>query len=73
MYIFQKKHDMDIKHNHLFDKNKKRIFTILIGQCTPSLLSIVKSSNDWRKKNDEKDPLWLMSVLKSLSVGIDGN
>ena len=55
MYIFQKKHDLYVGREHLFEKNIKRIYIILLGQCTPSLLTNFKSSDDWIKKNDEKD------------------
>ena len=71
VYVFQKKMDLYLKREHQFNQNKKRIFTILLGQCTPSLLTSVKSSENWTTKNEEKDPIWLMNRLKKLTVGID--
>ncbi len=71
VYVFQKKMDLYLKREHHFYQNKKRIFTILLGQCTPSLLTSVKSSENWTTKNEEKDPFWLMNQLKKLTVGID--
>lgn len=70
-YKFQKLMDLYIKREQVFEMNKKKIFTILLGQCTPSLLTSVKSSTGWTKKNEEKDPIWLLSQLKKLTVGIE--
>ena len=69
--LYSKKLDMHLKREAAYVRNKKKVYTILYGQCTPSLLSGIKSADDFSKKDKEKDPIWIMTLIKKLSVGID--
>ena len=46
--IFSKKIDMFLKREAAYTRNKKKIYNLLFGQCTPSLLSGIKSAEDFR-------------------------
>ena len=69
--LYSKKLDLHLKREAAYDRNKKKVYTILYGQCTPSLLSGIKSSNEFNTKDKDKDPVWIMKLIKRLSVGID--
>jgi hypothetical protein len=69
--IYSKKLDLHLKREAAYDRNKKKVYTILYGQCTPSLLSGIKFSNEFNIKDKDKDPVWIMKLIKRLSVGID--
>ena len=73
MYIFRKKHDNWSKRMHLYIKNKKRLYALLYGQCTPSLISSIKSTPNFTTFDDARDIMWLLKTVKLLSVGIDEN
>ena len=69
--IFSKKIDLYLKREAAYARNKRKIYTLLYGQCTPNLLSGIKSAEDFTKKDKGKDPIWIMTMIKKLSVGID--
>ena len=68
--IYSKKLDIYLKRESAYKRNKKKVYTLLYGQCTPSLLSGIKSANNFTKKDKEKDPMWIMTMIQKLSVGI---
>ena len=68
---FSKKLDMFLKREAAYIRNKKKIYTLLFGQCTPSHLSGIKSAETFTKNDKDKNPVWIMKTIKKLSVGID--
>ena len=66
LYLFQKKLGMYLKCEHTYN-------AVLYGQCTPLLLSSIKSQQGFADEDDEQDIMWLMNEIKNLSVGIDDN
>ena len=62
---------MYLKREAAYQRNKKKVYTIVLGQCTPSLLTGIKSATDFTTKDKAKDSIWLMKLVKKLSVGID--
>ena len=62
---FSKKLDMFIKRKAVYKRNKKKLYTIFYGQCTPCLLSGIKSASDFTKKDKKKDPIWIMKDPKT--------
>jgi len=73
MYIFQKEYERYAKREHNYKKNKTKLYTVLYGQCTPTLLTGVKSHLNFTKRDGEKDVVWITKAIKKLSVGIDKN
>ena len=45
------------------------IHGILLGQCTPSLQSVMKEVPDYENKSKDCDFLWLMEELKKITEG----
>ena len=45
----------------------------MYDQCTPTLLSDIKSQHDFAEKHKIKDVVWLMEMMKKLSIGSDDN
>ena len=61
------------KREKSYKNNKRTLFGLLYGQCTPTLLASIKSQKNFTEKYKEKNIVWLMEVIKRLSVGIDDN
>ena len=66
LHLFQKKLGMYLKCEHTYN-------ALLYGQYTPLLFSSIKSQQGFANEDDEQDIMWLMNVIKNLSVGIDDN
>ena len=54
-----------------FTENKKKLFTAIMGQCTPGLITVIKSHSEYGAKVKQRDPKWLLGVLAKLTVGIE--
>ena len=54
-----------------FEENKKKIYTLIIGQCTPGLTTAIKSHSGYTAQSKNRNPVWLMKATKKLSVGIE--
>jgi len=52
---YSRKFDMFLKDEKTHERNLKKVYTIFIGQCTPALLSGIKSATDFTEKNQKKD------------------
>ena len=61
------------KREKSYKNNKKKLFGLIYGQCTPTLLASIKSQKQYSEKYKEKDIVWLLEIIKRLSVGIDDN
>ena len=55
----------------LLQENKKKLFTLIIGQCTPGLMTAIKSHSEYASKSKLRDPKWLLGLVKKLTVGIE--
>ena len=49
----------------------KKIYGIVLGQCTPSLQSETKGFPEHEKKSEDCDYLWPMEELKKIMEGVD--
>ena len=56
-----------------YKENKRRLFGLLHGQCTPTLISGVKSQLRCTERYKRKDIMWLINTMKKLSGGLDDN
>ena len=57
--------EMDLETNML------KIYGLIKGQCSHSLLAILKQEKEYDQKNSSQDVLWLMEKLKKLTAGLD--
>ena len=53
--------------------NKRKLFGILHGQCTPTLIASIKSQPGYSEKFKKKDVVWMLEIIKKLSIDIDDN
>ena len=60
---YSRKLDMFLKGEKTYERNLKKVYTIFIGQCTPALLSGIKSATAFTEKNKKKDLIWLMDLI----------
>ena len=52
-------------------ENINRLYGIMIGQCTPSLLSTMRGDQDYDSKSRQFDTLWLLNKTKKVTAGVD--
>ena len=71
--MFRENYSEYLKREKLYKKNKRSLFALIHGQCTPTLLASVKSQQNYTENFKKKDVLWLIETVKMLSVGIDDN
>ena len=76
--IFQKG-TLDVKTNVFFDReeilenNPKRVFTILHGQCTESLLNSMGGYIKHEAIEHDKDVIGTLKLIKGVMFKLDGN
>ena len=70
---FSKLLDICLQREDMYKENKAKLFAVVFGQCTPTMVAGLKSQNGYVKKELEKDVVWIMKAIKKLSVGIDEN
>jgi len=51
---YSRKLNMFLKDEKTYERNLKKVYTIYFGQCTPALLSGIKSATDFTEKNKKK-------------------
>ena len=61
------------QHEKRYKVNKRKLFGVSHGQCTPTLIASIKSQPGYTEKFKKKDVLWMLGVIKKLSIGIDDN
>ena len=47
------------------------MYGIVIGQCTPELISIIKVEAEYKKKSSDFDTLWLLQKVNKTTAGVD--
>ena len=69
--IQQQRIKMYVMREMELETNILKIYGLIKGQCSYSLLSILKQDNKYEAKNRKQDALWLMQKVKSLTSGLD--
>lgn len=50
--------------------NEKKLYSVVNGQCTPTLLQDIKGKPDYDEKHKQSDVLWLIKTIKGIKAGI---
>ena len=58
------------KRNELLKDNRKKLFTLVFGQCTNAMQAEIKTDKKYRRKERSSDSLWLLQTIKKISSGI---
>jgi hypothetical protein len=51
--------------------NMDKLYRIVTGQCSHSLISILENDIDFSEKDEKCDVLWLLQKLKEITSGLD--
>ena len=73
MLRYGKQIDLYLKREESYKDNLSRLYGLIYGQCTPTMIAGVKSQPDYTAKNEVQDVVWLLKTVKKLSIGIDSN
>eukprot|EP00957_Ditylum_brightwellii_P011492 869027-Ditylum_brightwellii.AAC.1 len=49
----------------------EKLYGVIIGQCTDSLLSGIKGDDSYEDAKMDSNALWLLRILKQISAGIN--
>ena len=69
MWRMRVKRYMDLKD--ILIQNTNKLYGIVIGQCTPELISIIKVEAEYKKKSSDFDTLWLLQKVNKTTAGVD--
>ena len=51
--------------------NINKIYAIVWGQCISGVQSVLKGEEDFEKRKEDVDCLWLLKSIKKITAGID--
>ena len=60
-----------LKDRQTLITNKRVVYNIIYGQCSPSIQEVLMGDKDYKDKSDDFDVKWLLDQLRLLSVGLD--
>ena len=69
MWEIRVKKYMDRKE--VLTENANKLYDIVIGQCTPPLISTIKHDAEYGIKSSDFDTLWLLKNIKKTTAGVD--
>jgi hypothetical protein len=73
LMLYGKKVDIYLKRHQTYLDNQTKLYEVIFGQSMPTLEANIRSQKDFTDKDEAKDVIWLLNVVKKLSVGIDDN
>jgi hypothetical protein len=53
------------------EENEKKLFTLVLGQCTQALQQALEGHDEYTTKEREFDSLWLLVEIKKLTSGVE--
>jgi hypothetical protein len=71
LFEYQQEYKVYLDGKKLIRENKRVLFTIIWGQCSPSLQAVVKGLDDFLTNFSTYNTKWLLEQLKVVSAGID--
>ena len=63
-----KEHAKDLK---LMKGNLKKVYTIVFGNCTDSVQTMIKTDSEYEEKSKTFDYAWLFEKVKTIASGLD--
>ena len=63
--IWEKKYDLFLKREMMFENNKNKLFSIIWGQCTQSMKDEVTGIKGYLSRRQSRDCIWLIKEIKT--------
>ena len=57
----------------LLRRNTEKLFSLLLGQCTPSMIAKLESRDDWFKMNSQYLVVDLLKALRDVTYKFEGH
>ena len=67
----QEHYKMFTSQESQLEDNMPKAYSLLWGQCTSALQSVVKDVEEYNDKSDKYDTLWFLTCLKKIMSGVD--
>ena len=64
-------HDQAVKRKRQLSDNKRALYMVVWGQCSPAMQSKIKSSLKYKLMNQECDVVWLLKEIQSVIFKFD--
>eukprot|EP00957_Ditylum_brightwellii_P107433 8197217-Ditylum_brightwellii.AAC.1 len=59
--------DMFLKRREIFQKNKSKMFMVIVGQCTDLVISKLESESTWKKTEATNNVVELLKMIKDIA------
>ena len=59
------------KYNRALTRSAKKLYSLVLGQCTESLRAKMKGKEDWKKIDDKRDSVELLRMIKEIAFKVD--
>ena len=53
------------------EDNMSKAYSLVWGQCTNALQSLIKGLDNYDEKSNDYDVIWLLTSLKKITSGVD--
>ena len=67
----EQRYKMYISREMQLEDNLSKAYSLVWGQCTNALQSVIKGLDDYDEKLDDYDVIWLLTSLKKITSGVD--
>ena len=67
----EQRYKMYILRESQLEDNLSKAYSLVWGQCTNALQSVIKGLDNYDEKSDDYDVIWLLTSLKKITSGVD--
>ena len=67
----EQRYKMYILRESQLEDNISKAYSLVWGQCTNALQSVVKGLDNYDEKSDDYNVIWLLTSLKKVTSGVD--
>ena len=67
----EQRYKMYISRELQLEDNLSKAYSLVWGQCTNALQSVIKGLDGYDEKSDDYDVIWLLTSLKKITSGVD--
>ena len=59
------------KDNRALTRSAKKLYSLVLGQCTKSLRTEMKVKEDWKKIDDKSNPVDILNMIIEITFKVD--
>ena len=59
------------KYNRALTRSAKKLYSLVLGQCTESLRAKMKGKEDWKEIDDKSKSVEILKMIKEIAFKVD--